>query len=192
MTTAAFNKKSRPRLARAHVHVLGMIGVLALAGIGHALGYAPSVRAQNRAEQQHRTITKANDEVSATAIHLEAANIEREAILAEIGTRPAGGDDPVAILTDAATAHALTVHNIVASEVGVSDGIVRTRVVVQASGTFSDITGFIAGVWQIHPGMATDGFSIMPDPLGGRALSFQASLSVYAPQAASPVDSEEE
>lgn len=177
-------KSAITQLGPMHVHACGFVGVLALAGIGYALGYAPSARAQHQAELQRKAITKANDEANATARHIEAAQLELETLQASIKAPTAGDADLVDTLADAATARSLAVHNIVADDAIAADGLTRTTVVVHVSGAFSDLTGFITDLRQSHPGIAVDGFSIIPEPMGANALAFQASLSVYAPQAA--------
>ncbi|UYV12542.1 MAG: hypothetical protein NCW75_14765 [Phycisphaera sp.] len=177
-------KPSRPQLTQLHVHILGAVGVLALAGVGYALGYAPSARAQHQAELQRQAIDKANDEANATAQHIEAARVERETLRASIGGLPDADADLVDVLTDAATDHSLAVHNIFSSDEGTRNGLGRTSIVTHTSGSFSDIVGFMADLRNELPGAAIDGFSIMPDSSAREALVFQASLSVYAPQAA--------
>ena len=186
------SKRVRTQLGPAHVHAIGVVGVLALAGVGYALGYAPSARAQHQAELQLQAITKANDEASATEQHIEAARAELETLEAAMEATPAATTDLADALTDAATARSLAAHNVVADQAVAADGLTRTTVVVHVSGEFSDIAGFIVDLRSVHPGVAIDGFSIMPEPMGANALAFQASLSVYAPQAVPSGDSAEE
>lgn len=186
------NKIARPGFAPLHVHILGAVGVLALAGVGYALGYAPSAKAQHQAELQRQAIGKANDEAAATAHHIETARMEREALWNSIENLPAERTDLVSLLTDAATDRTLAVHNVVASDESARNGLTRTSIAARASGSFSDIVGFVAELRQVHPGAAIDGFSIMPEPMGGEALMFQASLSVYAPQTAPADDADSE
>lgn len=181
------NTIGRPQFAPLHVHILGAVGVLALAGVGYALGYAPSAQAQHQAELQRQAIGKANDEATATAQHIEAARLERQTLRASIDKLPIEDTDLVNLLTDAATDRTLAVHNVVAGDESTHNDLTRTSVALHASGSFSDIAGFIADLRQVHPGATIDGFSIMPEPMGGQALVFQASLSAYAPQTA-PAD----
>lgn len=175
-------KTIRPQLTQLHVHVLGAAGILTLAGVGYAFGYAPSARAQHQAELQRQAIGKANDEATATAQHIEAARVERETLRASIGKLPAEDTDLVEMITDAATGHALTVHNVFANDEGAHEGVSRSTVVAHTSGSFSDIVSFMADLRNEIPGAAIDGFSIMPESSTGESLVFQASLSVYAPQ----------
>lgn|GEM_PF-4725424 len=177
------SKRATTQLSPAHIHAIGVVGVLALVGVGYALGYAPSSRAQHQAELQRKAITKANDEASATAQHIEIAQLELETLEAAIKTPLVASGDLVDILTDAATARSLAAHDVVADDPTTAEGLLRTAVVIHASGGFSDITGFITDLRESHPNMVIDGFSIMPEPMGANALAFQASLSVYAPQA---------
>jgi Tfp pilus assembly protein PilO len=174
---------STVRLAPMHVHAVGVAGLLALAGIGYALGYAPAARAQHRAQVQRQAIAKANDEANATAQHIDTARLEFETLRAQARGLPAS-TDLVGVLTDAVSVRGLVAHNVVADASVSIDGLTRTTVVLHASGAFSDFAGLVADVGDVHPGAAIDGFTILPDPMGRDSLVFQASLSVYAPQTA--------
>ena len=71
----------------------------------------------------------------------------------------------------------------------VADGdLQRTTFVVDASGTFSDISEWLASAAEALPGLVMRGFAITSAEEDQQALSFQATLSIFAPHPLSPVD----
>ncbi len=186
MTDANRPKVPSLTLTARLIHAAGVVGVLALAGIGYALGYAPSARAQQQAEMKLKAIGKANDEAQATETHLDTARAELAALREEVVTLAGSDMNLVHAVTDAATARALAVHAVLAGEPAPAGGLMRNTIALHVSGSFSDITRFLADLPASLPGMAVDSFSIMPDPMAEGSLSLQASLSAYAPQAAPP------
>lgn len=188
MTDGQPAKFSMPKLTTRSVHAIGVVGLMGLAGAGYALGFAPSARAQQQAELSRRAILKANDEARATEQHLENARVELAALRDNLVQSTDQEGSPTDIVIRIASDHALSVHSVLAGEAARVDGLVRVSVGVHASGTFSDIMGYLESLRESAPGIAVDGISIMQDPAADGTLMFQASLSAYAPQSA-PTDS---
>jgi Tfp pilus assembly protein PilO len=184
MTDEQARKPSMPKLATLHVHALGVVGLVALAGAGYAFGYVPSARAQHRAELQRAAIGKASDEASATAEHLRHAEIQLGALRARLGPEPGSQTELAQAISIAAVERGLVAPRVSWGERGVVDGLERSRLLVEGSGPFSEVASLFAGIQASLPGVAIDGFSIAPDPSDESILAFHASLSAYAPQSA--------
>lgn len=178
------SKPRRVALSTLHVHALGAVGVLALAGVAYAFGYAPSARAHQQAELQRQAILKANDEAGATREWLEKARAELASLRERVGTEPDGVDELTDAIAQAATSHGVLEARVSWGEQSVAAGLERSRLLVEGEGSFSDIAGLFAGLQAALPSVAIDGFSMAPHATDEGTLSFHASLSAYAPHPA--------
>lgn len=183
-------KKLQPTAA--HVHATGALAVLALAAAGYALGYAPMDRAQEQAAAQSKAIQRARSESIATSEHLERAATKLQTLRSELGDALQRARNPEAAIQDSASQASLMVHTLTTGDQEELGELQRTSLTMHASGSFSDIIGWLADVDSQLPGVVVQGFSISSADASQSSLTFQASLSVYAPKSTSSAHSDAE
>ena len=170
------------------MHAAGAIAVLLLAAIAYTLGYAPSARAHDRASTEQASIDLARAESIATTEQVERARASLINMQAELGQAMRRAVDPEQAIRDSAADAGIEIRTLTEGQkIGV-DELERTTMALDATGTFSDISGWLAGVSNAMPGLVVRGFVIASPEEGREVLSFQASLSVYAPQPISSGD----
>ena len=176
------------RPTKTQVHATGAVGVLALAATSYLMGYVPTVKAQDRASIEQASIDLARAESNSTTEKVERARAKLTDLQAELGQAMRRAADPVQSIRSSASEAGLEVRALTEGQIIEVEDLQRTSLALDATGTFSDISDWLAGAGEAVPGLVIVGLSIAT-PMGDQdVLSFQASLSVYAPQPTSPGD----
>lgn len=188
MSDEASTNSTIQKISPMHVHALGAIGVLMLGGLAYAFGVAPSLKAQAQAQAQREAIARAGDRVRIAKSELEAAEASLETLRARDGVEPIASEQLVGRVTDITSQFGLTSLGTDRSGTERIGGLVRTRLTLNAMGSFSDIDAFLSEYRDHLPTATIEGFAIMPSPTSSGELALLATVLVYAPQSA-PADS---
>ena len=128
------------------------------------------------------------DRVRIAKSELEAAEISLGALRARDGVEPIASEQLVGRVTEITSQFGLTSLGADRSGTERIGGLVRTRLTLNAMGSFSDIDAFLSEYRDHLPTATIEGFAIMPSPTSSGELALLATVLVYAPQSA-PADS---
>lgn len=176
----------RPNIQPWHIHALGAVGMLALAGVVYAFGVAPSLRAQEQALAQQDAIARAGERVRAVKGELATARARLETLRESAGPEPIPGEQLVGHVSEVITRFGLSPLGVDRSGAEPVGDLLSTRITLNAAGSFSDIDAFLTGLGDSIPGATVEGFAIVPAPLEGQGLTLIATVLVYAPQPSAP------
>lgn len=185
MSDETGTSRAHSKFTPMHVHAAGAVGVLVLGGLAYAFGVAPSLEASAQAHAQREAIARAGDRVRIAQSELEATKATLETLRAHDGVEPVASEQLVGRLTDVTTTFGLTQLGTDRSGTERIGDLVRTRLTLNALGSFSDIDAFLSEYRDHLPTATIEGFAIMPSPTSSGELALLATVLVYAPHSSS-------
>lgn len=182
MTESEPVRTTHSKVLPGHVHAIGAMSVLALGGLAYAFGIAPSLRAEAQARSQYEAIARAGERVRTAKSELSAAEAQLESLREAGSAEPVPSERLVGRVTEIASQFGLTTLGADRSGTGRVDGLVGTRLTLNAAGSFSDIDAFVSEFRDHLPTAEIEGFAIVPSPTDPESLALMATVLVHAPQ----------